>query len=68
MLCFLGIQDACRKRTAPSQESEEWTGTSMDSTDDSVTVFVSVKKWGKSKDIILRVTIELSEVEGLDFK
>ena len=40
----------------------------MDSTDDNVTVFVSVKKWGKSKDIILRVTIELSEVEGLDFK
>ena len=64
----INIDAVFRKRTAPSQEPEEWTRTSMDSTGDSVTVFVSIKNWGKSKDIILRVTIELSEVEGLDFK
>ena len=65
MLGFLGLQDACRKRTGPSQEPGEWAGTSVDSTNDSVTVFVSVKKWGKSKAIILRITLELSEGGGL---
>ena len=40
----------------------------MDSTKGVVTVFVSDKKWEKSKAIILRITVELSEGRGLDFK
>ena len=30
ILCYLGIQDACRKRTSPSKEPGEWEGTSVD--------------------------------------
>ena len=44
---FFGLLDACRKRTAPSQEPGEWVVISVDSTDDSVTVFVSVKNSGR---------------------
>ena len=40
----------------------------MDLTKGVVTVFVSDKKWEKSKEIILRITVELSEGRGLDFK
>ena len=53
ILGYLGIQDACRKRTAPSQESGERTGTSVDSSRGLATMFVSVKKWLRSKEIIL---------------
>ena len=67
-IIFFCLQDSCKKRTAPSQEPGEWVVISVNSTGDRVTVFVSVKKSGKSKDIILRITLELSEGERLDFK
>ena len=68
MLGYLGIQDACRKRTAPSREPGELAGTSVDLSNLSVTVFVSVKKWLRSKEIILRITEELGEGIHIDFK
>ena len=69
MLCYLGIQDACRKRTSPSKEPGELEGTSIDASKGLVTVFVSVKKWIKTNEIILHISLELEE-EGdlLDFK
>ena len=39
------IQDACRKKIAPSQEPREWAGTSVESSKGLATMFVSVKKW-----------------------
>ena len=68
MICYLGIQDACRKRTAPSQESGERTGTSVDSSRGLATMFVSVKKWLRSKEIILRIIKEFGEDGRFDFK
>ena len=68
MLGYLGIQGACRKRTAPSRESGAWDGTSADSSKKSVTVFVSVKKWLRSKETIIRITKELGEGRNIDFK
>ena len=68
MLSFLGLQDAYKKRTVPSQESREWAGTSFDSMEGVVTVFLSDKKWGRSKEIIVRIIIELSDGGRLDFK
>ena len=68
LLGYLGIQDACRKRTAPSQEPGEWAGTSVESSKELATMFVSQKKWLKSKEIILRIIQKLGEDGLLDFK
>ena len=68
MLGYLGIQDAYRKRTGPSQELEELTEISVNSTKIVVTEIVSEKKLGRSKEIIFRITIELSEGGEIDFK
>lgn len=45
-----------------------WLGTLVDSSKGVVMVFVSDKKWEKSKTIILRITIELGEGVGLNHK
>ena len=68
MLGYLGIQDDCRKRTTPTREHGELAGTSVDLSKMSVTVFVSVKKWLRSKEIILRITEGLGEGIHIDFK
>ena len=44
MLSFLGLQEANRKRTMPSLTPGEWAGTSADSSEDSTTGLVSLKK------------------------
>ena len=44
MLGFLGIQEANRKRTVPNMTPEEWAETSANSSNDSTTGLVSVKK------------------------
>ena len=46
----------------------DWSRKSVDSSKGAVTVFVSDKNWGKSKKIGLRITIDLSEAGGLNFK
>ena len=47
----LGIQDAARKRTEPSQTPGPWAGSIMH-TVDSLTSMVSQKKWDKVKSIV----------------
>ena len=68
LLGYLVIQDACRKRTAPSQEHREWAGTSVESPKGLATMFVSHKKWLRSKEVILWFIQELGEDGMLDFK
>ena len=68
MLRFLGLQDTWRKRTTQSCESWEWVATSVDSSNGAFTVFVSVKKCVRNKEMILRILQDLREGGGLDFK
>ena len=44
-LTFLGLQDACRKITTSSCKPGERSGISVESSKDTVTVFMSVNKW-----------------------
>ena len=64
----MGIQDAFRKITIHSQEPGEWDRISIDLSKGCITVFLSDKKWLRSKKIISRITKELEEGGGLDFK
>ena len=67
MMSFLGIQDACRKRTVPSRVPGEWAGTSVDTSGEIACVYVSQAKWDKTKEIIARIIDELGKGKGLDF-
>ena len=49
---YLCIQDTCTKRNSPNKEPGEWARTSVDSSKGLVTVFVSMKKWLRTKEII----------------
>ena len=51
MCSYLGIQDASRKRTSPSQTPGPWAG-SVVHTDDKLVALVSQKKWDKMKSMI----------------
>jgi hypothetical protein len=57
---YLGLQDAARKRMAPSQNPEPWFGAKVSTT--AVAVFQSTaqKQWDKTKAILarLRATLE----------
>ena len=68
MLGSLGIQEANRKRTMPSTTPGEWDGTSADSSNDSTTGLVSLKKWIKGQKIMCRIQEELREKSDLDHK
>jgi hypothetical protein len=51
MCSYLGIQDASRKRTTPSQTPGPWAG-SVVHTKDQLVALVSQKKWDKTKSMI----------------
>ena len=59
MCSYLGIQDASRKRTTPSQTPGPWAG-SVVHTKDELVALVSQKKWDKTKSMIR----ELKELLG----
>jgi len=48
-LCYLGIQDALRKRSPPSQQAGAWTGTLAHSLPDALTVSCTQEKWEKAR-------------------
>lgn len=50
-LAYLGIQDAARKRTAPSTTPGPWAG-SVSHSEGTVTLLVSQKKWDKTKELV----------------
>ena len=51
-ICYLGLQDASRKRKEFSRTPVEWTGTLVETSGDRTTVLVSIKKWMKGKAIL----------------
>jgi len=46
---YLGLQDAARKRRSPSQEPGAWSGSVIRTTNDEVSVLVSLEKWEKGQ-------------------
>ena len=58
---FLGLQDAARKRMAPSQSPEPWFGAKARTTSDSVLRSISQARWDKAKSILTRLSLEVSE-------
>jgi hypothetical protein len=52
MCSYLGIQDAPRKRRAPSQTPGAWAGSSVAITKEGVAVTVSQEKWDKMKTMV----------------
>ena len=63
----LGIQDAARKRTAPSRRPGPWAGTVVH-TEEGVEGTVSQEKWEKAQGLVLELYDMLSCEEGLSVK
>jgi hypothetical protein len=59
---YLGIQDAARKRTTPSQTPGPWAG-SVVHTKGEVVALVSQKKWDKTKSMVAELKAMLSARE-----
>jgi hypothetical protein len=65
---YLGLQDAARKRRAPSQAPGSWAGSDVHSTDQRVSVLISQDRWNKMKGILRSIKEEMTEVGGMDHK
>jgi hypothetical protein len=52
---YLGMQDAPRKRRAPSQSPGAWAGSMVTTDDSGVYVSVSQERWDKTKQILLNM-------------
>jgi hypothetical protein len=67
-LCYLGEQDAARKRSAPSLRAGAWAGAVVHTDGSQVCVQTTVEKWGKAQLIIQELTHLLQTREQLPFK
>ena len=59
--CYLGLQDAARKRTNPSMSPGGWAGTMVNLEGGRVNVLVSKEKWVKGKTMLARIQKELDD-------
>ena len=66
-LCWLGLQDAPRKRNGPTTTPRAWAGSIIHSDNELVTVLVSEEKWDKTKFWINWVLTHLKDKEGLNY-
>ena len=64
MFCYLGIQDALRKRTLPSLIGGAWTGSIAQSRGDQVIVTCTAEKWERAREYVLAMqnTLEHNSV------
>jgi hypothetical protein len=65
---YLGIQDAPRKRRAPSSNPGAWAGSNVVLTPEGVAVTVSPEKWGRTRDIVMRWWKEVKVAPSLNRK
>lgn len=66
--CYLGIQDALRKRAAPSPAAGAWTGSLAQTDDGSVSVSCTQEKWEKARSYILDIQAHLTDRRPFHFK
>ncbi len=61
ILCYLGIQDAPRKRRDSSRMAGAWAGSVIFTTDDNVMVLVTEEKWHKAKSQVQELKVRVQE-------
>jgi hypothetical protein len=66
--CFLGIQDALRKRSEVSQDAGTWTGSLVHTSEDAVTVLCTQEKWDRAKGIIKDLSAIMATSGVFEFK
>ncbi len=54
-LCYLGIQDALRKRTIPSLMAGAWTGSIAQTSNGRMIVTCTEEKWKRARDYVLEI-------------
>lgn len=67
-LCWLGLQDAARKRNGPTQTPRAWAGSLLHTDRERVTVLVSEEKWEKTKCWISWVLEHCEEKDSLPYQ
>ncbi len=65
-LCYLGIQDAFRKRTAPIQRAGAWTGSLTQTPPEAIIVSCMQEKWSWASWYVEQMQDQLNK--GLLFK
>ncbi len=68
VLCYLGIQDALRKRTAPSLCAGAWAGTLVHADKEEVAVSVTQEKWDRARTYLYQMQEQLKQDNWFDFK
>ena len=67
-LTWLGLQDAPRKRNAPTLTPRAWAGSILHSDKDAVTVLISEEKWEKTKNWIAWVLENFDRKRGIPYQ
>jgi len=68
ILCYLGIQDALRKRTALSLRAGAWAGTLVHTDKQEVAVSVTQEKWDRAQAYLYEIQTILDHDNVFDFK
>ena len=64
--CYLGIQDAARKRRPPSQSAGAWAGSIIRTNNQEVGILVSEERWSKTRSIIRKWVDEIRKNPASD--
>ena len=65
---ILGIQDAPRKRRAPSQTPGAWAGSNVVITPDGLAVTVSTEKWERTQGLVAKWARRVEETKDVNVK
>lgn len=68
VMCFLGIQDALRKRSAPSRRAGAWSSSVIHTDQGQLTVSVTQEKWDRARSYLLEMQQTLASSGEFDFK
>ena len=63
---FLGLPDATRKRTGPSQTPDAWAGVIVHTINSKVIVMVSQSRWDNTRSCIFWIAEEMLKQDGLN--
>jgi hypothetical protein len=67
-LCYLGMQDALRKRTLPSQRAGAWTGSLTQTPSSGIVVSCTQEKWTRARQYISDLQTTLQDGGHFDHK
>jgi hypothetical protein len=67
-LCYLGIQDALRKRSIPSQLAGAWAGTLTQTPNDAIIISCTQEIWSKARAYVQEIMEKVEQGVPLNFK